>query len=98
MTWLARRSDPDAVDPPEPAEREHGHAQEGRRPGHCHREPGGRVSGGPVGGGAQLDRDRGGQCRVQAGGQSQAGVRRSLARLVLRRGERGAGIVGVLVH
>ena len=74
--------DPDAVDPPELVERERGHAQEDRHPSHCHREPGGRVSGDSVGGGAHLNRDRGGQCRVQAGGQSQVGGQ-SLTRLVL---------------
>src|SRR6185503_13735357 len=55
---------------------------------------GGRLSGDPVGGGAHLDRDRGGQYRVQTGGQSQA-VGQSLARLV-RHGELGPGILGIL--
>src|SRR5674536_109264 len=61
--------DSDAVDPPELVERERGHAQGDRHPSQRHREPGGRLSGDPVGGGAHLDRDRGGERRVQAGRQ-----------------------------
>src|SRR5664280_1904141 len=87
---------PDAIDPPELIQRERGHGQEDRHPSQRHHEPGGRVIGDPIGGGAHLDRDCGGQCRVQASGQSQTGGQ-SLARLV-RLGEYGAGILWVLLH